>query len=230
MAILAGIDGCPFGWVCVIQDTEKPSPRVVLAKYLKDFFTQCKPDLVCIDIPIGLPDVGERRCDKEARSRLGWPRCTSVFTPPLRTALLAGSYQEASEIRFQLEGKKYPKQSFAIFGKTREVDEFVRECDPKQERIFEVHPEVCFMMLNKGEALAKKKKSPEGASKREALIRQVFPSLEYPAHAKSICGKDDVLDAFVALWTANRIAQGNELVLPTQEQKDTYGLRMEMRA
>jgi predicted RNase H-like nuclease len=49
------------------------------------------------------------------------------------------------------------------------------------------------------------------------------------------CGKqgaksDDVLDAFVALWSAARIYNGTAIVFPKEGQMDRFGLRMEILA
>ena len=41
---------------------------------------------------------------------------------------------------------------------------------------------------------------------------------------------DDVLDAFVALWTAERIAKGNHHIITSDPPKDTLGLPMRMVA
>ena len=44
------------------------------------------------------------------------------------------------------------------------------------------------------------------------------------------CKADDILDALVALWTAERIARGSAISIPAQPPLDAYGLRMEMVA
>lgn len=44
------------------------------------------------------------------------------------------------------------------------------------------------------------------------------------------CAEDDIVDAFVALWTAERVARGDAQTLPETPPKDRYGLRMEIVA
>ena len=44
------------------------------------------------------------------------------------------------------------------------------------------------------------------------------------------CKADDIVDAFVALWTAERIACGTAISIPAKPPLDGYGLRMEMVA
>ncbi|MGA0100216.1 MAG: DUF429 domain-containing protein, partial [Steroidobacteraceae bacterium] len=54
---LAGIDGCPAGWVAAIQaDTEV---ELRLASRLKDLVAGLPArSLLAIDMPIGLPEAG----------------------------------------------------------------------------------------------------------------------------------------------------------------------------
>ena len=42
--------------------------------------------------------------------------------------------------------------------------------------------------------------------------------------------EDDILDAFAALWTAERIALGISQTIPAVPPKDSFGLRMEIVA
>ena len=59
-----------------------------------------------------------------------------------------------------------------------------------------------------------------GQSLRTALVdRQKLDS-----------GEDDILDAFAALWTAERIKNGTSQTIPAEPPTDSYGLRMEMVA
>jgi predicted RNase H-like nuclease len=48
--------------------------------------------------------------------------------------------------------------------------------------------------------------------------------------AKLGCNADDIVDAFVALWTAERIGCGAAISIPERPPLDSYGLRMEMMA
>ena len=44
------------------------------------------------------------------------------------------------------------------------------------------------------------------------------------------CKADDIVDALVALWTAERIGCGAALSIPVRPPLDAHGLRMEMMA
>jgi len=82
---LAGVDGCPVGWV--IFRAEVPSLATTIKALqpieLEIILKQKPADLalIGIDIPIGLLD-GPRACDAAARKLLGKPRNASVFAAP----------------------------------------------------------------------------------------------------------------------------------------------------
>ena len=44
------------------------------------------------------------------------------------------------------------------------------------------------------------------------------------------CGPDDLLDAFIALWTARRIRDGVAQSIPLVPEYDAYGLAMQIVA
>jgi predicted RNase H-like nuclease len=78
-------------------------------------------------MPIGLPERGPRACDLEARRLLGPGRASSVFPAPIRPVLVATSYDDACQIRLQVEGKKLSRQAWVIVPKIREVDDMLRD-------------------------------------------------------------------------------------------------------
>ena len=58
------------------------------------------PDIVAVDVPIGLLDayeIGGRECDRKARRDLE-QRGSSVFVPPIRAVLNARCYEEACAV------------------------------------------------------------------------------------------------------------------------------------
>jgi predicted RNase H-like nuclease len=189
------------------------------------------PEVFCIDIPIGLTEAGPRPCDVEAR-RILKGRASSVFDAPIRSVLMAATQSEASTIRRRIEGKGVSCQSFAIYPKIREVDEVLRSHPNIQPRVREVHPEVCFWARNQGRAMAHSKKTAEGQAERLALIESHFGAgLVARIRAsipRSSAAMDDILDALVALWTAQRIFAGTAGTLPARPEQDSCQLRMEM--
>ena len=91
MTRIAGVDGCRGGWLCITKDTETGEVTAEVFNSARELFSQDpSPAVLTIDMPIGLPERGSRRCDVEARFVLG-PRGRSVFPAPIRPALEAVS-------------------------------------------------------------------------------------------------------------------------------------------
>ena len=178
---------------------------------------------VAIDIPIGLAPDGPRRADVEARRRLG-PRRSSVFPAPVRPVLAATSYTEACEISRAASGRAVSRQLFAILPKIREVDAL--QSPALQNRLFEMHPEVSFSELA-GAPMQFHKSTRQGRAERLDALRRAFPYLRAVADVRPRGTRpDDVLDALVGAWTAQRLVAGCHRRLGGET--DTTGLRMEI--
>ena len=174
------------------------------------FYGSDAPVLLGLDMPIGLPDCGPRPCDLEARRRLGFPRGSSVFPAPIRSLLAARSYAEACALRLAVDNKKISRQTWAILPKIRDVDALLRNDPELQDRVREVHPEVCFSILA-GRPMEYRKKRKQGREERLRLLETVFGAGLHAAVADRRalgCPLDDLLDAFIACWTAERIYCG----------------------
>jgi predicted RNase H-like nuclease len=102
-----------------------------------------------------------------------------------------------------------------------------------QNRVREVHPELCFREMNNGKPIQESKNSPEGFRRRMEIIKESgFSQIgdwlrRYP---KTKVAADDILDACAACWTAERIHRGVAVRVPSEPEKDSRGLRMEMWA
>jgi predicted RNase H-like nuclease len=76
------------------------------------------------------------------------------------------------------------------------------------------------------------RRSQFGAGKRRALIDAHFGSAAFETirgrYQKKDVADDDILDAFAALWTAERIVNRQSATLPQEPQKDSAGLPMQM--
>ncbi|MBI5178281.1 MAG: DUF429 domain-containing protein [Nitrospinae bacterium] len=120
-----------------------------------------KPDMVTVDIPIGMPEQGTRFCDSEARQLLG-PRKFSVFPTPIRETLKAQNYFHANQVSREINKKGMSKQTWNILPKIKVVDEFIRFDISRQQWVREVHPELCFYAWNNNCPMKFYKKSPEG--------------------------------------------------------------------
>ena len=226
--LVAGVDGCRGGWLCLVLDTANGNMEIRYPTKFAELFEQKpKPKIIAIDIPIGLWEKGDRPCDKEARKFLGWPRRCSVFPPPPRSALNGKNDLEAKELSKRACGKSLSKQTLAIRGKISEVDQAMTA--RVQKWVQEVHPEVSFCALNQGHALKYSKKTKEGVEERLDLLRPWLPGLNRLLGTidRRNADVDDLLDRAAAAWTARRIASKQESRL-TSEERDRKRLRMEI--
>jgi predicted RNase H-like nuclease len=204
---VAGIDGCRGGWV----EFKIELPTLITSAELIDLpaTLRNRPDgLACIaiDIPIGLLD-GSRACDKAARKLLGRPRGSSVFPVPCRAAIRETNYDDATAANKQRTGKKLSVWTWGIVPKIKEVDDAITP--DRQQWAFEVHPEVCFWALAGNRPMAHRKKIEAGVNERLDLLRLVFPDIERRLQDRPPgVGKDDLLDAALAAWSALRLHKG----------------------
>jgi predicted RNase H-like nuclease len=224
-----GVDGAKSGWIGVWWDNAALKFFVYdSASALADTHRQAR--VIAVDIPIGLPERNSRRADIEARRFVGGRRASSVFSVPVRGILDAKSQPEASRRHREIDGRGFGAQSFAILPKIREWDELLQSDTQLRAVLREVHPEVSFAALNGGvgKGLAFNKKSQEGADIRTALLSTVFGFGNVTGLVQSVARRqaatDDVLDALVALWSAERIATGKSVCLPTPPDSDSTGL------
>jgi predicted RNase H-like nuclease len=211
------------GWVVVTgsQDGETTIDR---AWNLAEVVAREDLQFVVIDVPIGLPARGPRACDLEARAMLGSPRSSSVFPAPIRPMLAARTYEEASGIRFQIEGKRISRQSFAIQSTIREADNLMTPV--LQDRVVEGHPEVSFAAMA-GAGIAAPKRTPRGRQIRTELLSQHVPDLRLRIGELQAAIQGDAIDASALLWSARRLADGTAERLG-DAARDDHGLRMEM--
>jgi predicted RNase H-like nuclease len=186
-------------------------------------------DVLAIDIPIGLTDAHARQCDAEARRLLGPRRASSVFPAPIRPALHASTYEAACAASFAAQRKKLSKQAWAIYPKIRELDALLTRRADLRQRIFEVHPEVTFATWS-GSPIVASKKSAEGFATRQALVSRHFGMDAYETvrarYKRKDVADDDILDAFAALWTAERIQRNAARSLPPRAPVDSAGMPM----
>jgi len=234
MSLIAGVDGCPAGWLAVAEDTETEAIRAEIHVTTGDLFRAAAEfEIATIDIPIGLSESEPRECDLIARKLLGPGRASSVFPAPVRATLPAETWDEACELSKKAWHKSLSRQTFAILDRTREVNERMCKDPALQSRIREIHPELCFYFWNAKKPMRESKKTPGGADERLALIRKEFGNAfdvvrsQLPRRAAA---DDDIMDAFAALWTARRIHSGDAVTIPEKPPRDRCGLKMEMVA
>lgn len=216
-----GLDGFRGGWVAVrLQGPTRDVHFLPAAERILDWsFARA-----AFDIPIGLPDDGDRICDVEAR-RLIAPHQSRVFLGARRWILDCATLAEANRAARARGQKGVSAQLFCLSAKIAEIDALARRIG--QKRIRESHPEVVFRRLNEHVPLPAKK-TPEGARLRRRLLeRDGFRDLDlWLAQRRGTGAKpDDVFDA-CACAIAARDATAK---LPARRPRvDAKGLRMEI--
>jgi len=236
---VAGVDGCRAGWVAVLHERGTGNyDAYVLQNFQQVLSLSEAPRVVAVDVPIGLLSAaraGGRECEVLARQLLG-RRKSSVFSAPTRAALLAfragaGCHQAISTANRGgvPSAPGITLQTFAILPK---IDEADRALAPQlQRKVVEVHPELCFAEANRGRPMVHSKKRSAGRTERVTLLRTLgFVSALQLLGTKIPKGvsADDLFDACIACWTADRIAAGRGIVIPNTPPKDRRRLRTEL--
>jgi len=232
MSWIAGVDGCRAGWFRVCRSTKSGEIVFDVVASVEDLVDRAPgPTIIAIDIPIGLPNSGQRDCDRLARECLGVRR-SSVFRAPIRPAIDTTSRAEADHITRQVDGKGVSAQSWGIYGKVRLVDDALRRNRSLRAIFQEVHPEVCFWTWNGREPMTAAKKKADGRREHLALsegwLGEGVMARARGNRLKKHLADDDILDAIAALWTAHRIASGEAASLPGSPPLDEALLPMQI--
>ena len=230
MHLVAGVDGAKAKWLLVSRDGNARITSEVASTPADLCQSLVKAAVIAVDVPIGLTDYGQRQCDREARKELRRPRASSVFSPPIRPVLNAENRETASIAHEKIDGRRIGAQAWGIFPKIRDWDTYLRENSDVAKRVFEVHPEVCFWALNDFRPMLHAKRLPEGQQERRNLLADAFgtEALDQARsrHSRREVADDDLYDAFVALWSAERIRAGTARCFPASSQRDSAGLPM----
>ncbi|MDQ0348897.1 DUF429 domain-containing protein [Ancylobacter vacuolatus] len=248
---VAGLDGCKDrgdgkgGWVAVIVEPDGKAHASRIETLAELFDRPLAPDIIAVDMPIGLPERIEakgRAPERLVRPLLG-NRQSSVFSMPSRGAVYASAAEnvpEADRCRHacaQARATSTPpravaKQGFALFPRIIEIDDWLRANVTMQERVFECHPEVSFWAMNGRVSLEHPKKvkgvpAAPGLDLRRRLLAEAGfpPELLSPFAARELrVGQDDLIDACAAAWTARRIARREATSFPSPPERDAHGL------
>lgn len=228
MSLLLGVDGAGAGWVAVKMDTTTCQLSACFLETAEISQVECA--VIAIDVPIGLPEAGQRRADIQARTFLGRTRRSSVFPPPIRPALAARTREEACAITHAADGRRVGMQSWSIFSKIAAIDRLLRADNHLVARTYEVHPEVSFAAWA-GHPMHHRKKLLAGRQERQRLVAERFGPdtlAELYEGVPAAVAPDDLADALAALWTAIRIHAGDALHFPDETLCDTTGLPMKI--
>ncbi len=218
-----GIDGCRAGWIAVsIDDADQRDFQIVPRI---DRLAIIDNAMVFIDMPIGLPESGDRGCDLQARKQLGfaWPR---VFIG-LRRPLLRFTDYAAANAWAKADGKGLAKQAFNILPKIAEIDAFLSPA--RQNNFRESHPELVFQRLNGRTALISKHKPAGLRARRDLLRAQGFKDIDdWSGKLRGSGAKvDDLYDAGVCALAA-RDATGSRARCIDSGATDARGLHMQI--
>ncbi|HYB87371.1 MAG TPA: DUF429 domain-containing protein [Streptosporangiaceae bacterium] len=211
-----GIDGCRKGWIGVVIDGGQV--EALFARRIADLVAGAGAVAgIAIDIPIGLPEHGARAADLAARARLG-RLASSLFVTPVRAALAAEPYREATALAVRLTGAGISQQAYRLREKIFEVEDWL---PGSPAPVWEVHPEISFAVAN-GAPLGYSKHTWAGSQLRRMILTRQGLVLEGPLlPAGQHAGADDVLDAAIAAWSARRLAAGAGQSLPARPEQLT---------
>ncbi|KOX19642.1 DUF429 domain-containing protein [Nocardiopsis sp. NRRL B-16309] len=212
-----GVDACAQGWVAVrLVDGWFRDAHV--CKRLEDVAVGADPEIVAVDIPLGLTDQGWRECDLLVKDELG-PLRNSVFRIPSRPVVETSVYKKANAKCREVMGQGLSKQSHALFPKILEAD---RLRSSGALPLHEVHPEMSFRAMA-GTPLQWSKRTWNGQSHRRSLLAEEGVLLPDDLGTAGRVAVDDILDAAAAAWSAHRIATDRAKSLPTPAQLDPSG-------
>jgi predicted RNase H-like nuclease len=225
---VAGVDGCPGGWLIVRAEPGEGllvSDVAIAADFARVLAETGRCAAVTIDVPIGLMNSGMRLADREARKALR-RRASCVFPSAIRPVLGIRDYYEACNVSFAIQGKRIPRRAFTLGLRSHEVDQLI---SPElQQRVVEVHPEISFWALNGGRPVPEPKRTAAGEYERLQLLSPVFADNLGAIDLPPGTARDDLYDACVAAWTARRLAESRAERLPPNPPRDAKGLRMEI--
>ena len=233
---LAGVDGCPAGWIAAFVRSSGDDVRVWIAPSFANVLYVQEALVVAIDMPIGLPErssLGGRAAENAVRPMLGG-RQSSVFSVPSRAAIYCSDYADACARAMTTSDppRKVSKQLFHIAARIREIDAMLRADSAAARRVFEVHPELAFWRLNGCRPLGEPKKvkgkpyEPGLALRRGLLIAAGLPAGAVNASPPKGAGPDDLLDALACAAIARRIHAGIAQPFPNPPPRDAFGLPM----
>ncbi len=227
-----GIDACEAGYLAISLDNDSAGywlleTQSALYDFLEDI------DRIFIDIPIGLQDDKEvRECDELLRKKLGPGYKDSVISPPIRGALYAPTYGEASMISYETMEKRVTMQSWNMIENIRTIDNFLQNHEAYRDRIFESHPELLFQILNGGPSILQKKATKKGLRHRLHLLKKqskyaddFFRDIK-EKYRRNQVDEDNIVDTLaLALFALKSIDEPLQ-TLPEEPPTDAAGLPM----
>ena len=227
-----GLDGCRAGWIAICLDEE--GAGYWLLETDEDFKKVFENyDRIFIDVPIGLEESSYvRECDRLLRKRLGPDYRASVFNPPIRPALHAPTYGEASMVSYEATDKKISIQAWNITPNIILVDQLLYQNEAYRGKVFESHPELLFQILNGGSSILQKKATKKGLRHRLGLLKKqskyaddFFRDIKEDYRRNQV-DEDDIVDAMALGLFALRSTEDDIRTIPENPPTDSTGLPM----
>ncbi|WP_299968724.1 DUF429 domain-containing protein [uncultured Roseobacter sp.] len=228
---MAGIDGCKDGWVAVVaEDGDFGTATLCHRAKLFDLLSEIKVDLAVVDIPIGLSEGPSGRLVEHALRRQLPGRKSSVFNSPCRQATYEADYESASNTNRAVVGVGLSQQTWALVPKIVEADCVIRQFG--QKRIKEGHPEMSFCAFWRRPARASKNSVKGTFERLNALVSLGFDlsMLSEGLASDAKVATDDLIDAAILCWSANRVVTSKHETTPDAPQEDPTGLTMSISA
>jgi predicted RNase H-like nuclease len=228
MVWICGVDGFKSEWFAILHNLTTNEFHVRVLSFRSLLELPENPEIITVDVPIGLPDVtlkGGRTCERLARGLVGSNRTSSIFSTIGRLALIAATRVAADRLSRESGGIGVGATSWGLAKKLLEVDGLMTSS--LQQVVREVHPELSFREMA-GRQIHFGKKTSEGERERvAALIAAGFPEQIVAKMPTALrVRRDDFLDACAALWTAERIYRGDAKRIPETTEYDSRGLDM----
>lgn len=180
-------------------------------------------EVIGLDVPLGhedprgTRDQGRRACDVAARRFLGRQASSVFHVPP--PSLLKLEYAQARKVARQ-RGWLAPSVQLWNLRDNILAAEAAARRDP---RLREVHPEVSFLALHRasgGEGPLAGKHTWNGLFERLELLRAAGLRPSRSLGGVGRASPDDVLDATIVAWTAQRLTAGKGATLPERPPED----------
>jgi predicted RNase H-like nuclease len=227
--LLAGVVPTKAGWVVASAKLQGiqiyPNEPELLSNITDVLDYRPSFKVIALNAPVGLPEQpieGGRRCDREARKLIGFPRAGAIPTPPVRGALSATSYEEAARMSGGMGAV-----TWGLLSRYAELD--AEMASYRQRTVFEVQPELSFFQLNEDKPMQFSKRSHIGMEERKDLLKARIPGIERIVDAELAKVKPwQLIDAAVCLWTTRRIMSRAMTRIPEDPEWDDTGLRMEL--
>lgn len=127
-------------------------------------------------------------------------------------------------------------QAYSIFPRIQQIDQMLRQDKALRRRVFEVHPEVSFTVMNGDKANTRAEESqPPRSRAGHAMSQRTFGGTRLCfglSGGKTPLGAalDDFYDACAFAWSGARILRQEERIFPPEPGIDAKGLQVAIRA